>query len=161
MREMFDECVLLTDLDLSGFDTRKVTNMSWMFAGCRDLKTIYVGDEWNTENVETSIGMFQNCENIVGEKGTTYDKKHEDASYAQIDGGADNPGYLTYKASYQLGDVNLDGNVGIGDIVAITNVMAGIETDTGIVKRADVNNDTNVGIGDIVAITNIMAGIVQ
>ena len=56
------------------------------------------------------------------------------------------------------GDVNLDGQVGIGDIVAITNIMAGIETDPGMVARADVNGDGEVGIGDIVAITNIMAG---
>ena len=56
------------------------------------------------------------------------------------------------------GDVNQDGQVGIGDIVAITNVMAGIATDATIVGRADVNGDGQVGIGDIVAITNIMAG---
>ena len=56
------------------------------------------------------------------------------------------------------GDVNGDGQVGIGDIVAITNVMAGIETDPAVVARADVNADTDVGIGDIVAITNIMSG---
>ena len=55
-------------------------------------------------------------------------------------------------------DVNNDGDVGIGDIVAITNVMAGIETDADVIKRADVNGDGDVGIGDIVAITNIMAG---
>ena len=56
------------------------------------------------------------------------------------------------------GDVNLDGQVGIGDIVAITNVMAGGADDSGLVLRADVNQDGEVGIGDIVAITNIMAG---
>ena len=57
------------------------------------------------------------------------------------------------------GDVNGDGEVGIGDIVAVTNVMAGITTDAHIVTSADVNGDGEVGIGDIVAITNIMAGI--
>ena len=56
------------------------------------------------------------------------------------------------------GDVNLDGQVGIGDIVAITNVMAGNAGDDFPVARADVNGDGEVGIGDIVAITNIMAG---
>ena len=60
-----------------------------------------------------------------------------------------------------VGDVNNDGEVGIGDIVAITNVMAGITTDPAIISRADVNGDTEVGIGDIVAITNIMAGVSQ
>ena len=56
------------------------------------------------------------------------------------------------------GDVNNDGAVGIGDIVAVTNVMAGITNDADTVARADVNGDGGVGIGDIVAITNIMAG---
>ena len=65
-----------------------------------------------------------------------------------------------------VGDVNNDGQVGIGDIVAITNIMAGIfnedmddEAIEAFKARADVNKDGQVGIGDIVAITNIMAGI--
>ncbi len=49
--------------------------------------------------------------------------------------------------------------MGIGDIVAITNVMAGIEKSERVLERADVNEDGQVGIGDIVAITNIMAGL--
>ncbi len=64
------------------------------------------------------------------------------------------------------GDVNGDGEVGIGDIVTITNVMAGIfaegmdeEGIAALKAAADVNGDGQVGIGDIVAITNIMAGI--
>jgi hypothetical protein len=58
-----------------------------------------------------------------------------------------------------VGDVNADDEVGIGDIVAITNVMAGISRDPETVARADVSGDGEVGIGDIVAITNIMAGV--
>ena len=60
---------------------------------------------------------------------------------------------------FDEGDVNGDGEVGIGDIVAITNVMAGINADEAAKKAADVNGDGEVGIGDIVAITNIMAGV--
>ena len=55
------------------------------------------------------------------------------------------------------GDVNGDGQVGIGDIVAVTNVMAGSGGNI-TEAQADVNGDGQVGIGDIVAITNIMAG---
>ena len=55
------------------------------------------------------------------------------------------------------GDVNHDHQVGIGDIVAITNFMAG-NAGTVTHAEADVNGDGDVGIGDIVAITNIMAG---
>ena len=56
------------------------------------------------------------------------------------------------------GDVTGDGQVGIGDIVAITNFMAGID-DTLTLEQCDVTGDGQVGIGDIVAITNIMAGV--
>ena len=68
------------------------------------------------------------------------------------------PIVLSYEGGRLKGDVNADGQVGIGDIVAITNVMAGTETDAATKARADVNEDGEVGIGDIVAITNIMAG---
>ena len=61
-------------------------------------------------------------------------------------------------SGFAMGDVNGDGEVGIADIVAVTNVMAGTETDADRVARADVNNDGEVGIADIVAVTNIMAG---
>ena len=68
-----------------------------------------------------------------------------------------------YAAFYELknfnlkGDVNGDGEVGIGDIISITNVMAGDGTEEAN-NRADVNGDGEVGIGDIISITNIMAG---
>ena len=74
---------------------------------------------------------------------------------------------VLYNSGFPMieGDVNNDGQVGIGDIVAITNVMAGIypedmddEAKAALKARADVNHDNEVGIGDIVAITNIMAG---
>ena len=55
------------------------------------------------------------------------------------------------------GDVNSDGQVGIGDIIAITNFMA--STDASLtLEQCDINGDGEVGIGDIIAITNIMAG---
>ena len=53
------------------------------------------------------------------------------------------------------GDVNLDGNFDISDIVAIINTIAG---DTTYKDTADVNNDKNIDISDIVAVINIIAG---
>ena len=55
------------------------------------------------------------------------------------------------------GDVNGDGQVGIGDIISVTNYMAG-EFNGITLEQADVNGDGEVGIGDIISITNIMAG---
>ena len=157
MNSMFNGCTSLKTLDLSSFNTASATDIGYMFTGCSNLKTIYVGEGWDAQNVRTTYQMFKDCTSLVGGAGTTYDAEHTDGAYAHIDGGTDNPGYLTLKANLK-GDVNGDGQVGIGDIVAVTNVMAGIETNPDIIARADVNADTQVGIGDIVAITNIMAG---
>jgi hypothetical protein len=56
------------------------------------------------------------------------------------------------------GDVNGDGQVGIGDIISVTNYMAS-GTESGFtLEQADVNGDGQVGIGDIISISNIMAG---
>ena len=55
------------------------------------------------------------------------------------------------------GDVNDDGAVNVGDIMAIINFMAGLTA--GINDAvADVNHDGAVNVGDIMAIINIMAG---
>lgn len=54
------------------------------------------------------------------------------------------------------GDVNGDGEVNVGDLVSVSNFMAG---DTTVSKeKADVNGDGEVNIGDLVTISNIMAG---
>ena len=89
----------LKEIDLSSFDTSKVTNMEEMFQSSPDLVTIYVGDGWSTENVTDSRDMFRKCPSIVGEKGTTFDPKLFDMTYAHVDGGEENPGYFTYKAA--------------------------------------------------------------
>ena len=95
MSAMFDSCNKLTSLDLSSFNTANVTNMNDMFFACTQLKTIYVRPEWSTSAVTTSSEMFMNCTSIKGGQGTTYDANHIDATYAHIDGGMSNPGYLT------------------------------------------------------------------
>jgi len=100
MGEMFNQCESLTTLDLSGFKTDNVTVMGQMFRDCESLKTIYVSNLWSTEKaMDGSTNMFTNCTELVGGQGTTYDSSHTDCSYARIDGGADAPGYFTYKAS--------------------------------------------------------------
>ena len=97
MLGMFDGCIALKSLDLSTFNTANVTNMSNMFNYCNLLETIYVGNGWSTAKVTSSLRMFYNCAFLVGGAGTTYSSNHTDASYAHIDGGTSNPGYLTAK----------------------------------------------------------------
>ena len=96
--EMFRGCINLTTIDLSGWDTSKVTDMHIMFENCYGLNTIYVSDKWSTESVTDSTNMFNNCSILVGGSGTTYDVNYIDKTYARVDGGTSSPGYFTYKS---------------------------------------------------------------
>ena len=69
--------------------------MKSMFSNCSGLKTIYVGDDWITDAVISSGNMFKDCTALVGGEGTVYDANHKNIEYAHIDGGSNNPGYLT------------------------------------------------------------------
>ena len=124
MNSMFVGCSNLTTLDLSSFNTSKVTSMSWMFEKCGNLQTILVSDSWSTAAVTMSTQMFQYCYKLVGGAGTTYDSSHTNASYAHIDGGPSNPGYLTAKnavvnydlwiCGVQVTSANMNGVTGTG-----------------------------------------------
>ena len=92
---MFLMCYNLTSLDLSSFNTAQISDMGAMFSNCENLATIYAGSGWSTASVDAGAEMFTYCIALVGGMGTVYDANHTDASYAHIDGGTANPGYLT------------------------------------------------------------------
>ena len=147
MQSMFYNCSGLTSLDLSSFNTAKVTNMSYMFRGCSNLATIYVGSGWNTAAVTSSGYMFYLCTSLVGGMGTTYDANQVDVTYAHIDGGSDNPGYLTAKGTTQPGDVSGDGEIDVNDV---TMMISSILNDTPVdLATADMNGDNVVDVLDV------------
>ncbi len=101
---MFSYCSGLTCLDISNFDTSNVTVMGGMFYYCNGLTTIYVSDLWNNQSITSEYSMFTSCVELVGGKGTKWSSNHvdyyidsNDYKYARIDGGANDPGYFTYK----------------------------------------------------------------
>ena len=85
MYKMFNACGL-TSLDLSNFNTEKVTNMEAMFSVCPKLKTIYASDKFTTAAVTKSEKMFSYCDSLSGDINWTSDKA-TDKTYAKIDGG--------------------------------------------------------------------------
>ena len=84
MYKMFRSCGL-TSLDLSNFNTAKVTNMELMFSGCSNLKTIYASDKFITAAVTESENMFSYCGSLSGD--IDWSDKAVDKTYAKIDGG--------------------------------------------------------------------------
>jgi hypothetical protein len=59
---------------------------------------------------------------------------------------------------YPKGDVNKDNEVGVGDLIAVSNYMAEGEESGYTFEAANVNEDEEVGVGDLITISNIMAG---
>ena len=157
MRSMFVNCSNLTSLDLTTFNTANVTLMNKMFYACDQLATIYVGDAWSTAAVTKSSDMFENCTNLVGGKGTTYDANHVDAEYAHIDGGPSNPGYFT--AAFLRGDVNNNGVVNISDVTDLIDYLLSGDASTINQAAADCNQDGSINIADVTAlIDHLLSG---
>ena len=98
MQTMFQRCEKITSLDLSNFDTSKVTTMGWMFYGCYNLRTIYASDNFVTNNVTLSTNMFYGDSNLKGGNGTLYNSGYRDKTYARIDT-EETPGYFTLKSA--------------------------------------------------------------
>jgi len=60
INHLFSGCNLLTNLNLSNFNTKNVTNMSSMFRGCNSLINLNLSN-LNTQNVTNMNNMFCGC----------------------------------------------------------------------------------------------------
>ena len=60
MYGMFAGCWSLTSLDVSGFDTSKVTNLKEMFYGCGSLTSLDLRS-FDTADAERMEAMFDGC----------------------------------------------------------------------------------------------------
>ena len=65
MQHMFKDCSCLTSLDLTSFNTAKVTNMQHMFANCFELTTIKTGA--TLKFIGTDYYLYGTWRNTAGE----------------------------------------------------------------------------------------------
>ena len=72
---LFYECDYLTDIDLSHFNTKNVTNMDAMFMNCTSLEYINLTN-FNTKNVKIFRSMFDNCKELMEIDLTSFDTKN-------------------------------------------------------------------------------------
>ena len=89
MSWMFANCLNLTTLDLSNFDTSKVIEMFCMFGHCNSLTSIYISDKWNTNRVDSSRDMFEDCHYLPN--------FNEEETNAKMAKPVEQGGYLTLK----------------------------------------------------------------
>ena len=64
MAFMFNDCKVLTAIDLSEFNTRNATDMMRMFGGCKALTSLDVSN-FDTRNVRSMYWMFRQNENLT------------------------------------------------------------------------------------------------
>ena len=65
---MFYNCSALTNLDVSKWNTSKVTDMRYMFYDCKALTTLDISN-WDTSKVTTMQVMFEYCSSLTTIKG--------------------------------------------------------------------------------------------
>ena len=63
MEGMFKKCENLENINLSFFDTKNVKNMKYLFSDCYNLEKINL-NSFDTTNVVTMEGMFCDCNNL-------------------------------------------------------------------------------------------------
>ena len=72
MFAMFMECSSLTSLDLSNFNTANVTNMGRMFLSCSGLTSLTFGETFTTANVTDMNLMFYRCWSLTSLDGSNF-----------------------------------------------------------------------------------------
>ena len=85
MSWMFDNCLNLTTLDLSNFDTSNVTNMSYMFSKCQSLTSLDLSN-FNTSKVTDMSYMFSYCSRLISLDLSSFDTSKVTSMNAMFSG---------------------------------------------------------------------------
>ena len=120
MNFMFDGCISLENLDLSNWNTSKVTKMAWMFNICSGLKSIDVS-KFDTSNVTDMTRMFHGCtslENLDLSNWNTLNVTNMEA---------------IFRSCFKLASI---GDIGNWDMSNVTNMLT---------MLYDCNSLTNIG----------------
>ena len=72
MSRMFEGCSRLVSLDVSGWDTSCVTDMGYMFQGCSSLASLDVSG-WDVSRVADMSRMFSGCSSLTSLDASNWD----------------------------------------------------------------------------------------
>ena len=74
MECLFSNCKSLTNINLSNFDTQKVTSITYLFQGCKSLKYVNLSN-FTVRNDTAMSCVFLGCESLKKENIITKDRK--------------------------------------------------------------------------------------
>ena len=75
---MFRNAIKLVTIDISSFDTSKVTNMGHLFSGCSSLKNIYYLSILSSPSVIDMQGLFDGCSQLFGPDNPDYQSGYDE-----------------------------------------------------------------------------------
>ena len=135
--------------DWQGNVQQGIQSIAFNMAEVRQACTYVIKNvKWYVKGDKNEQGLTK--ENLINAEGT-------DNFWVKIGAGTA-PYQWGKKPADVEGDVNGDNEVGVGDLISVSNYMADGE-ESGVTKeKADVNKDDEVGVGDLITISNIMAG---
>jgi len=98
MSYMFAGMKSLKSVNISKWYMDKVTKTISMFDGCEALESIYCKKDFTSLTSANSQNMFRGCSSLKGSAGTTYASTYGayvDRKYARLDGGTSTPGFFS------------------------------------------------------------------
>jgi surface protein len=147
---MFYGCCSLTKLDLSSFDASNITTMKNMFAYCVRIKTLALGKNFKNIATEASLPNGNGWVNVNVPQTVISGSE----SYANIE----NDGYNIYRNPIVCikGDVNVDGVVNSDDRDLLQKWLVHMVSDNELdPENADVNYDGKIDIMDLVELSKL------
>ncbi len=139
----FYQCSGMTSVSIPN----SVTSIgSQAFQQCQNLTSVRVSME---SPITIDYYCFSNCTNA-----TLYVPVGSKAAYKAADNWKD----FKEIVEFIEGDVNMDGETDVVDVVDIARFVVGTPAETFVKVLADINNDGGVNIGDAVTLVNNIAG---
>ena len=132
MKKMFSGCLSLTSLNIANFVTTNEADISNMFLGGGNLTTIYCNNTWSCSK---SDGMFVGCGKLKG--AVAFDPSKTDVSMANPD-----TGYFTKYSASSVSQINADADAQVEVFnlngVKIADSIDGLDAGIYIVHQGEI-----------------------
>lgn len=73
VNNMFEDCKNLKTINVSNLITNNIENLNSMFGNCQNLTTVVGLGTWDTSKVEYTVRMFSNCKSLTSVDLTNWD----------------------------------------------------------------------------------------
>ena len=149
---MFQNCTGVTSLDISSFTLKSSQNTLWMINKCSGLKTLTIPSTANVLDGQACSGIGTQSApcTLIHASGFTPDKTYTGNGWYLWKNG-----YFKSVTRY-LGDVNVDGNIDVTDVMCIVDYVLGKPLKVFSAINAEMNSDGSIDITDAMMIVDII-----